>query len=459
MQSKALVGRENECAQLNRCMERDEAQLIIVQGRRRVGKTYLVNQFFKGSFDFKLTGEYKGTKEKQLENFWLEYCRRTNTAERKPENWKDAFEMLRRYLSNLPAETKRIVFLDEMPWMDTENSDFLSSFEYFWNDFGCSLDGLIFIICGSSTAWIEDNIDHNEGGLFNRKTCKIILQPFCLRDTERYLKGIGIEWSRYDIAECYMIMGGIPYYLSFLNPDLSVSENIDHLFFQKSAELADEFDQLYRTLFNNSQDYIRIVEALSKKKRGLTKTEISKAAKLSMNGELCRKVNHLVSSGFVRANPYYNQYTRDMQYQLSDYYTLFYFRFIKDHYGKDEQFWTLTYDYPPRRTWAGLTFEQLCKDHIMQIRQRMGISGVLCEVSTWNTKGKSGPEDEDKNGAQVDIVIDRRDHTISLCEAKFSINEFEIDKEYEQKLRDKMEAFRKETKTTKTLQTVMITTL
>ena len=450
-----MVGRAEECRKLERCVDRQQAQLVTVYGRRRVGKTFLINEFFDKRFDFKLTGEYKASKESQLENFILEWNRRTKSNHAIPDSWKEAFSLLREYLSSLPTTEKHIVFFDEMPWMDTPNSGFLPSFEYFWNDYGSACDHLIFIICGSSTSWMMDHIERNKGGLFNRRTCKILLEPFSLLETELYLKSLGIEWARYDIAEMYMITGGIPYYLSFLTPDLSLSENIDNLFFQKGAELRDEFDHLFRTLFENSELYIRIVETLSKKKSGMGRAELAEKAGIPVNGCLTKKLSNLVDAGFVRASSFYNQKKRDIQYQLSDYYTLFYFRFVKDHYGQDEHYWSNAVDLPSRRVWAGLTFEQLCRDHSAQIKQQLGIAGVLSEESVWFSRCN---EEGSSRGAQIDLVIDRRDHTTTLCEMKYSVNVFEIDKDYEIILRNKIDAFRRETGTKKSLQLALITT-
>ena len=456
MSRSTLIGRIEEWQKLDRCMERSQAQLITVYGRRRVGKTFLVNEYFDKRFDFKLTGEYKAPTENQLENFILELNRQAKTDYAVPESWRTAFSLMREYLKSLPKEEKHVVFFDEMPWLDTPRSGFLSAFEYFWNDFGCACDNLVFVVCGSSTSWITENIEHNKGGLFNRLTCKIALSPFTLQETEQYLQSLGIEWARYDISQLYMITGGIPYYLSFLIPSLSLSENIDSLFFRKGAELRDEFDHLYRTLFKNSEQYIRIVEELSRKKSGMGKAQLAEKTGLPMNGDFTRKLTNLVDTGFVRASVFYNQKKRDIQYQLSDYYTQFYFRFIKDHYGQDEHYWTNTVDLPSRRVWAGLTFEQLCRDHSAQIRQKLGISGVLSEESVWFSR--SSGKDDSLPGAQIDLVIDRRDYTTTLCEMKYSVNLFEIDKEYDMNLRNKIEAFRRETGTKKSLQLAMITT-
>ena len=242
---KKIIGRTREYTRLDKCMREDIAQLVLVYGRRRVGKTFLINQYFGNTFAFKLTGAYNKPKTDQLEAFINELNRKTHKKMPAPKNWMEAFELLREYIESLDPEKKCVVFFDEMPWLDTHRSGFLSAFEYFWNDFGSSVDNLVFIVCGSATSWLVDNIEHNKGGLFNRQTCKLFLEPFSLCETEEYLINKGIHWSRYDITECYMIMGGIPYYLSLLDKELSYLQNIDYLFFRKKAELWDEFDHLY----------------------------------------------------------------------------------------------------------------------------------------------------------------------------------------------------------------------
>ena len=450
MSEKRIIGRTVERERLEKCLRADEAQLIIVYGRRRVGKTFLINQFFGGRFDFKLTGAYDEPKETQLRYFSAELNRQTGEEKPVPKDWIEAFQLLRAYLSSLPTDGKQVVFFDEMPWMDTQRSGFLSAFEWFWNDWGCTQDQLVFIVCGSATSWMVEKIAENKGGLFNRQTCRLYLQPFSLHETELYLQSRDIAWSRRDIAECYMILGGIPYYLSLLDAELSFNANIDNLFFRKRAELWDEFDHLYKTLFSNSEQYIRIVEQLSKKRMGLTRGEIAQQTKLPANGALSKMLSDLVDSGFVRKYAFYGKKSKEMLYQLSDYYSLFYYRFIKGGFGKDEHFWSNTLDNPARRAWAGLTFEQVCKDHIPQIKRKLGISGVLSEESSWFGTAESG--------AQIDLIIDRRDQVVTLCEVKFSLNRFEIDKEYDQKLRNKIAVFREATNGRKTIQLSMITT-
>lgn len=448
-----LIGREQEIARLDRVMEEREAQLVIVYGRRRVGKTFLINTYFNNRFDFKFTGSFNRSKQEQLKNFCMELNRYTAKSRPVPEDWTEAFMMLRDYLEEGEGSQKQVVFFDEMPWMDNQKSGFLPAFEWFWNSWGSARSNLVFIVCGSSTAWITDKIDKNKGGLFHRRTCRLYLEPFRLYEAEKYLISRGINWSRYDITACYMIMGGIPYYLRLLDRERSLNENIDAIFFRKRAELWDEFDLLYQTLFSNSGQHIKIVEMLSNKRKGFTRQQIADAAGISANGTLSKILSDLADSGFIRINPLYGHKKRERIYQLSDYFTMFYFRFMKDNAGKDEHLWSHTTDHPSRRAWEGLTFEQVCKDHIDQIKMKLGISGIMTEVSSWYKRGSA-----EEDGAQIDLLIDRRDRTINLCEIKFSTGMYEIDKACDMALKNKALVFRNETGTNKTLQITMITT-
>lgn len=448
-----IIGRKEECKRLQKCMDSDSAQLVVIYGRRRVGKTFLINQFFKGRFDFKVTGLFDEPKETQIKAFMTELNEQNQRENPIPADWLDAFCLLKTYLKLLPRNEKHVVFFDEFPWFDTAKSGFLAAFEWFWNDWGSTQNNLIFIICGSATSWMVENIDKNKGGLFNRQTARIYLEPFTLKETEEYLKSRNFEWERYDIAEMYMIMGGIPFYLSQLDPDLDYSQNIDNLFFRKRAVLWDEFSHLYKTLFTNSEQHIKVVEALSSKRMGLTKAEIHEKTKLPSNGAFTKVLENLVNSGFVRVYPYFGDKKTKALYQLSDYYTMFYYKFLKNKEGRDESFWTNGIGSPARNAWAGFTFEQLCKDHIKQIKNKLGISGVLTQESSWFIKGT-----DEQNGAQIDMLIDRDDRIINICEMKFSRQEFEIDKEYQTNLINKIEAFRKDSKTRKNLQLTFVTT-
>lgn len=455
MKTQRLIGRTKECERLDECMNSDRAELIIVYGRRRVGKTYLINEYFHNSFSFKLTGTFGKEREVQLENFASELKRKTRKKQVVLNTWRQAFEELRDYLESLRKDEKQVIFFDEMPWLDNQKGEFLSTFEWFWNDWASTRDNLVFIVCGSATSWMDEKIANNKGGLFNRQTCKLFLKPFKLYEVEAFLENKNIKWSKYDIVRCYMIMGGIPYYLSLLSNKRSFSQNIDHLFFAEDGELWDEFEHLYKTLFSNSESYIKVVEALSTKRSGLTRNELIENTRLKNNGDLSKIIKDLILSGFVRVSPFYKKKKKDALYQLRDYYTAFYYHFIRDNYGKDEHYWSNSTGKRSREVWEGLTFEQVCKDHVMAIKFKLGIPGILTEESSWYVQADKKREIK---GAQIDLIISRSDRVVTICEIKFSSAEYSINEKTDINLRNKMEAFATATDCKDTIQLVLITT-
>ena len=454
-----IIGRKQEQKELRRLYESDESEMVVVYGRRRVGKTYLVNQVFDSiGFIFKVTGLYKSRLPQQLENFNLALIEYSGKASwPKPKSWMEAFGQLKEYLKESKTGKKRVLFFDELPWMDTKGSQFLKAFEWFWNSWGSAQEDLLLIVCGSATNWIINKLFKHKGGLYNRAGTKMFLRPFTLMETEQYLQKQGIEMERYDIAQVYMMMGGIPYYLKQLEPGRTLADNIDNCFFKTNGKLWDEFDNLYETLFAESEIYVRIVEALASKRIGLTREEIIRLAKLTDNGKTSKAMKDLVKCGFVRSYQYYGRKTKTQTFQLADFYTLFYFKFIKDNYGQDEHFWTHMLDNPQKNAWLGYGFEQLIKDHIEQVKRALGIGSVLTHESSWFIEQRA-LDDDTLSGAQIDLLIDRRDKAINVCEAKFYSGEFAIDKAYSLQLRNKLAAFKSATNTRKAIVPTMITT-
>lgn len=449
------IGRDYEFSLLERCMQSKESEFVVVYGRRRVGKTFLVNQFFKNKYNFKLTGIYDKPTAVQLERFASEMEEYSGEPCDVPSDWFKAFDLLKKHLKQA-SKKKKVVFIDEMPWLDTEDSDFVAALEQFWNGWAAAEGNIVLIACGSATSWMTDKLLANKGGLFNRCSLRIFVRPFTLKETEEYLQSHGIEWTRYDIAECYMIMGGIPFYLKQLNPKLTYTQNIDNIFFKEKGLLWDEFYHLFSTLFKQPENHAVVMEALSKKRMGLTRNEIIEATKLHDNGNLKTILNNLITNEFIRPYNYYGKKKQDTIYQLTDFYCMFYFSYIKDNYGRDPHYWTNSLDAPSRRSWAGYSFELLCLNHLEQMKKAIGIAAVQSDISAWFHK--SAENGEKTRGAQIDLLIDRRDRVINVCEMKFSINEFTIDKDYDASLRNKIETFREDSKTKKALQLTMITT-
>lgn len=448
-----IIGRKREIRELDHYVETDKSEFIVVYGRRRVGKTFLIREYFNNEFAFQVTGIHDGSKEMQLANFGMALGKYFGTRSL-PRTWLDAFSMLQKGLDELKTEGKKVVFIDEMPWMETQKSDFLRAFEAFWNGYAAWTHDILLIVCGSATTWLTDNILNNIGGLYNRCTGRLFLKPFSLGETEEYLKDRNILWSRYDIIELYMVMGGIPFYLSQLDQSSTLAKNIDDIFFKERGKLWNEFNNLYVTLFKNADAHIKVAEALASKKMGLTKSEISELTGLPCNGVLTKILDNLEGSGFVRSYVYFGNKKKETTYQLADFYTLFYYRFLKDS-KRDENYWENSLDNPSRLAWAGYSFEQVCKDHLSAIRKKLGISGVLCEHSSWFSKGDAD-SGEVRRGCQIDLVIDRRDRVINICEMKFSRNEYVIDKDYDMNLRHKIGQFQRETKTRKAIQLTFV---
>lgn len=447
---KDIIGREKERELLNQYIDSNESEFIAIYGRRRVGKTFLIRKMFGERLAFYMTGMDNVTMQDQLLNFTLELRKFSGKDIPVPENWLYAFNSLATYLESLPNGNK-IIFMDELPWMDTPKSKFISALEHFWNSWASNRSDIKLIVCGSATSWMIDKLINNRGGLHNRLTHRMAIEPFNLQECEQYFEAKGFGYSQKEIAECYMIMGGIPFYLKQMQKGLSVAQNIDRLFFEIGCALDGEFDNLYRALFKFSENYIRIVEALASKGKGLTRQEIIQQTKLPNNGGLTTMLKELKSCGFIRQYEPFAKQKKDILYQLTDFYSLFYFRFIQKNRYRDEHFWTNSLGSGIHRSWSGYAFEMLCLMHIAEIKKALGISGVQSLTSSWRSNSS-------EEGAQIDLVIDRKDQTVNLCEMKYADRTFVIDKQYDENLRNKLASFREETKTRKSLHLTFVTT-
>ncbi len=457
-----IIGREREIAYLNELYSSQKSEFVVVYGRRRVGKTFLIKENFRDRILFSFSGMANSSTSEQLVNFNIT-LRKTFKQDVPPaRNWLEAFAQLAEFVEQSTVERK-VIFIDELPWLDTPRSRFLPAFENFWNQWASSREDIMLIICGSATSWITNKIINNHGGLHNRLTFKIHLEPFTLAECQEFFDDRGMDYSQLQIAECYMAMGGIPYYLDKLQKGYSVAQNINRLFFDEGAILSSEFTNLYASLFHNYEDYKKIVETLSKKTKGLTRDEIIEQTNLKSNGELTKILSELESCGFIRSYTAFGKKERDKLHQLTDFYTLFYFQFIKPKAYDDENYWLNILGTPTYNTWAGYSFEMLCLHHIKQIKTALGISGILTAVCSWKSKEfKQAKKDgkEATNGAQIDLVIDRKDRIINLCEMKFSDGEYVITKDYDANLLNKKLAFKAEAlaRSSKSVHLTLITT-
>ncbi|MDR1611024.1 MAG: ATP-binding protein [Candidatus Symbiothrix sp.] len=445
-----IIGRENEIKQLEQYLVSGKAEFVVVYGRRRVGKTFLIREFFNNKFAFYFSGAENKSKQGQLNNFTKALRLFSNKKYPKVKTWDDAFFQLREYSSSIKTKRRKVIFIDEMPWLDTQRSGFLSAFEYFWNTFASADSNIFLVACGSATSWMLDKLLKNRGGLHNRVTRQIALKPFTLKETEKFLLRKKISYDHLQIAECYMIMGGIPYYLEQIIKENSLYQNVDNLFFKKDAILNNEFSVLYSSLFKKSDNYVKIIKALDRKKKGLTREEIIEITQFSDGGSLTKMLDELEQCDFIRVYNHFGKKNKNKIYQLIDFYSLFYLNFIQNAKNAGDNYWSSLIDNQRHKIWSGFAFERLCFSHINQIKRKLGISGVLTCIYSWHS---SNP----KNNVQIDLVIDRNDRIINLCEIKFSNKIFAINKEINVALREQKAVFLEETGANKAIHTTMIT--
>ena len=425
-----IIGRKKEIHELQRLYDSKRPEFVAVYGRRRVGKTFLIKEFFNNDFTFYATGVAKGSRKEQLRNFYnvLQSYNATKKSNFKTFDWFAAFNMLKDIIIK-SRQKRKIVFLDELPWMDTQKSEFIKALDLFWNSWASTQNELMLIVCGSAASWMVKKIIRNRGGLHNRITCRIHLHQFSLSETQEFLYSNGIHWDKSLVAECYMILGGIPYYLQYLDRAYSLAQNIDRLFFDDSAMLEDEFKNLYDSLFTHSDAHMKIVKALAQKKSGYTRAEIAKATLLAEGGSLTNKLEELEQCGFIRT--FKVPKTRAIYYQLVDFYTLFHLQFQQTDYRQDNQVWMHMQNTTRYSNWLGLSFERLCFVHLSEIRKALGISGIATKTFAYST-----------NGAQIDMIIERSDKSVNLCEMKFTEGSYTITKSEMEKINNRVEAIR-----------------
>jgi hypothetical protein len=451
-----LAGRKLERAELHDAFASDRPELIAVHGRRRVGKTYLIRAVFAEHLCFELTGMCDAPLRVQLANFTRAIASLASYPLATPPSWVDAFEMLKRFLTEeLAKGDRKVVFLDELPWLASPRSGFLSALDHFWNSFGSRQRNLILVICGSAASWMIVNVLHHKGGLHNRVTRTLALKPFNLQETEAFLRGRGVTLDRHQILELFMAVGGIPYYLDYVRKGRSAAQNIDAMFFVQNAPLRDEFNQLYAALFQHHERHVKVIHALAKKRAGMTRQELRASTGLPTGGRLTTTLSELESTGFILRTVPFGKTMRDSLYRLIDAFTLFHLRWVPSRGAAQNgaSWWLHRRSTPPGVAWSGYAFENVCLSHVMQIKQALGISGILTEHSSWQHRSS----DRTHSGAQIDLIIDRPDGVVNLCEMKYSDASFIIDKRYAKTLRERSEVFRRVTGTHKSLFITFVT--
>jgi uncharacterized protein len=449
-----IIGRYAEKKILDDVLNSDKAELVAVFGRRRVGKTYLIKTYLKKDITFEYVGIKKISTKMQMKRFVKKMCEDLNDGIqlKVPNDWFEIFDLLELLLKKKLRRKKVVVFLDEFPWIQTFKSDFLSAFENFWNTWATLQNNLAIVLCGSSASWMIKNIVRNKAGLHNRLTQKISLLPFSLSETALFLKKRKVNLNQYQVTQLYMALGGIPKYLSHIKPSYSATQIIDEACFTKAGWMYDEFTELFYSLFDKPERYIKIIRTLANKPMGLNRTQLIKACKLPTGGSASDFLDELSTSGFITQYLPMGNQLKDGIFKITDEFSLFYLKFMETNRLGENGTWGLLSNTASWKSWSGLAFERICLKHVEAIKQALSIAGIYSETSIWKSKTN------DKNGAQIDLVINRNDNCINLCEIKFYENDFSLDKKYATQLEIKKKLFKEETKTNKQLFTTLITT-
>ena len=448
-----MVGRKKEIKMLRNAAESKCSEFVAVYGRRRVGKTFLVRETFNSNFTFQHSGVANSGTKIQLERFRRSLVESGHAKCPVLKTWFQAFDELKSVVASSSAG-KKILFIDEMPWMDKPNANFIPALENFWNAWASARKDVVLIVCGSATSWMLNKVIHGRGGLHNRVTVRIPLRPFSLSECEVLAESMGLEATRYQLVQYYMALGGVPYYWNYLQSGLSVAQNMDMLFFAGDDRLEGEFAELFASLFSKDAPYVRIVEALCSRRMGLVREEIAQATGLSNSGTLTRYLSELEQCGFVRKYRMGGRRVRDAIYQLVDNFSLFHFRFVRENADGDPLFWSGSADKPVLLSWQGLSFELVCLEHVEQIKRALQIGGVHSLNYAWRCEH---PQDDAERGAQIDLVIDRDDGIVNLCEMKFAAKEYAITADDDASMRNKRTAFKRETKSRKAVHFTYVT--
>ena len=448
-----IVGRKAEITDLDNYSKSSKAEFIAVYGRRRIGKTYLIRQYFNNRFTFEVSGAIDGTPQEQMLLF-VAAMRKIGYEGGIPGNWIEAFEELKNLLEPIVTQTKKraVIFFDELPCFETQKSGFLRAFSNFWNSWANWHDNIMLIICGSATSWMADNIINSKAGLYNRLTHQIHLREFTLGETKEFFNAQGFGYSDLMVLQIYMAFGGVPYYLGYFRKGESFAQAVDRLFFN-SGVLQNEFNQMFAALFRQPLPYIQVMKFLSEKKSGKSRKEIVEGIEKLDNGHLSKILNDLETCDFIRK--YYttgrngNLKTSSCYYQLTDFYTIFYFTF-KEKATAGRDYFQRNIGKPVINTWLGLAFERVVTAHFQQLKTAIGIAGIYSECYSWRSKSSG-------NKVQIDLLINRADKVVNVCEIKYSASEYALTKEEYLKIQNRISAFQSETKTKSAVWPILIT--
>ena len=447
-----MIGRVKECASLRAAFDRKDAQFVAVYGRRRIGKTYLIREYFNNDFCFYHTGVANVDTEEQLMNFRDSLVRYGYEGCPMIRCWREAFLALEIVIDN-GKPGRKVVFIDELPWMDTKKSKFVSALEHFWNGWASARKDILLIVCGSATSWMINKLIKDHGGLHNRVTDRIHLEPFCLGECELFCKDIGLNFTREEICMGYMIFGGVPFYWNLMTPGKSLRQNVDELVFAKSAKLKGEFDELFSSLFKNAPLHLEMIKAMSGAGTGLSRDALLKRMKIKDGGTFTKCLDDLEYSGFVRRYNSFGKKKKESLFQVVDNFVNFHMKYLEGKPIRDENLWVKISSSQQQAAWRGNAFERVCFHHVWQIKNALGVSGVETSLCSW----RHVADEVHTQGAQIDMLIDRADGVIDICEMKYVNDDYEPSEKSDKEIRRRMSVFADVAETRKAICAVLVT--
>lgn len=458
-----IIGRQQEKSLLKEIYERSSPDFLAIYGRRRVGKTYLIRNYFSANHGiyFEITGLKDGTLAQQLKLFTEKFSEffMQGLPLQPPRNWLDAFKLLTTALKKIPAGKKIVLFFDELPWLAAPKSGFIQALDRYWNTEWSLINNMKLIVCGSAASWMLNQLIHAKGGLHNRLTNVIALRPFSLGETAEYLKSKNINLNQKQILELYMIIGGVPHYLNSVTRGLSAAQNINKLCFQKDGLLFNEFSKLFSSLFNDSEAHYEIIRIIAKAREGLSRDEILQKSTLSKSGGMFKsRLSELEEAGFIASFTPYGKSKKGTYFRIIDEYILFYLKWIEPIANKlnlntkSTSYWESKAQTQTWKSWSGYAFEAVCLKHIEQIKFALGIQVIASEIGSWRHIPK-----QEEQGAQIDLLIDRADSIINLCEIKYCQGQYTLTKKYANELLRKLTTFQTQERINKTVFITLIT--